>query len=109
VDPPSTENPKALGSWDMKTITAMPLRYPIRMGLDRSSVITPTRRYPAAMHTRPAMMLRADASATAVAGSPAASGRITTAITGAREESGPRTSCLLGPNTEYAIRAAIVV
>jgi hypothetical protein len=69
----------------------------MRIGLDSSSVMAPSRSAPAAMHTPPASRLMVDARAIAVAGSPAASGTTTAAMTGASDESGPRTSRRFGP------------
>jgi hypothetical protein len=51
----------------------------------------------ASTHSRPEKIASMPARATASSGLPAARGRIAAAISGASEESGPRTRILLGP------------
>ena len=59
--------------------------------------MNPKRSRPAATHSTPAMTASMPASATACSGSPAARGMIVAAISGASDESGPRTRIRLGP------------
>jgi hypothetical protein len=59
--------------------------------------MNPKRAKPASMHSAPDRMASTPARATAFASLPAAKGRIAAAISGASEESGPRTRILLGP------------
>ena len=59
--------------------------------------MNPKRASPASTHSRPEKIASMPARATASASLPAARGRIAAAISGAREESGPRTRILLGP------------
>lgn len=61
----STENPNSFGSWPTMTVRAMPLRYPIRMGLDSRSVSSPRWSSPKATPKAPAMRARPPARATA--------------------------------------------
>ena len=69
------------------------------MGLDSSSVMKPSFASPAPMQIRPTASAIAPASATARAGSPAASGSTTARISAASDESGPITRMRLGPNS----------
>jgi hypothetical protein len=65
--------------------------------LDSRSAINPKRASPAITHSRPEKIASMPARATASDSLPAASGKMAAAISGAREESGPRTRILLGP------------
>jgi hypothetical protein len=70
--------------------------------------MNPKRASPASMHSRPERMASMPARATACASLAAAKGRIAAAISGAREESGPRTRILLGPTTAYTTSGTMV-
>ena len=95
----SIEKPKSFGSWPTKTVRAMPLRYPIRMGFESRSVTSPRRSSPNAMPNAPEISASAAASSVARLGSAAASGAIVAAMIAASDESGPRTRIRLGPNS----------
>jgi hypothetical protein len=70
--------------------------------------MNPKRESPASTHNRPERIASRPARATASASLPAAKGRIAAAISGAREESGPRTRILLGPTRAYTTSGMIV-
>ena len=61
--------------------------------------MNPNRARPATMHIPPAKIESTPARAIASSGSPAASGVMEAAISGASDESGPSTRMRLGPKT----------
>ncbi len=68
----------------------------------------PKRARPATMQIPPARIESMPASTMASSGSPAASGTIVAAISGASDESGPSTRIRLGPKMAYATSGTMV-
>ena len=93
--------PNSFGSWLTSTTTAIPLRKPMRTGLENSSARTPIRANPAATQKAPINNARRPASAIARDGSPWAprSGSNAAAIMGPSAESGPSTRNLDVPKS----------
>ncbi len=85
--------------------------YPICVGFDSNSATNPSLNTPASTVSPPTIRASIDAYATALPGSPFAATRGSThaAIIGPRDESGPSTSTLDGPNTAYPTRHRIDV
>ncbi|OQB54572.1 MAG: hypothetical protein BWX99_01957 [Deltaproteobacteria bacterium ADurb.Bin151] len=105
---PLTVKPRTFGNWPISTVSAMPLRYPMRIGFDRRSVIKPNLARPAAMHSAPVKTASIPARDTALSALPAAKGTIVAAMIPASAESGPRTKMRLGPKMAYTIRGIMV-
>lgn len=98
-EPPETWIPRSRGNWLTMTASAMPLRYPTRIGFDSNPVTNPSRKSRPAMRNPPIRMASSPASATAWSGSRPASGSTAAAIMGASDESGPTMRTREGPKT----------